>query len=234
MLDFDSFRLAASTGSLEAEPRARTHADLLEFRMDLATDPLADLRAYDGDLDLLVTNRPTWEGGEREEGPERREELVAAVSNPAVAAVDLELRALENPDQLVDLAPVLDAARDRDREIVVSVHDFDHAPSRKTLVDFAHRGCQFGTLAKLAVTPESPDEVLDLLQATRDLSREGRQVATMAMGEIGAHTRAIAPLYGSKLGYAPVDPAEATAPGQFDLETLSGLLETFGVRGARI
>ena len=47
----------------------------------------------------------------------------------------------------------------------------------------------------------------------------------MAMGEAGRHSRAVAPLYGSRIGYAPVDPAEATAPGQFDLTTLTELIE---------
>ncbi|MFP4529864.1 MAG: type I 3-dehydroquinate dehydratase [Halodesulfurarchaeum sp.] len=234
MVDFDSFRLAASTASLDAEPRARSHADLLEFRMDMAEAPLEALAAYDGTLDVLVTNRPEWEGGNREDGPERREELLEALTSPAVGAVDLELRALEDPRQVTDMAPVLDAARERDIPIVVSIHDYDHAPSRKTLVDFAHRGCQFGTLAKIAVTPGTHEAILELLQATHDLTQEGRTVATMAMGELGAHTRAIAPLYGSKLGYAPVDPAAATAPGQFDLETLASLLETFDVRANRI
>ena len=225
----ESFRLVASTPTLEDEPRARAHADLLEFRMDLAADPLAALAAYDGDLDVLVTNRPTWEGGEREEGPGRREELLEALEYEAVTAVDLELRALEYPDQKTDLAPVLDAARAGDHEIVVSVHDFERTPSRRTLVDFVHRGCQYGTLSKLATTPETPADVLRLLKATWDLSHEGRTVASMAMGELGAHSRAIAPLYGSALSYAPVDPAAATAPGQFGLDTLADLLSAFGI-----
>jgi 3-dehydroquinate dehydratase-1 len=50
----------------------------------------------------------------------------------------------------------------------------------------------------------------------------------MAMGEAGRHTRAVAPLYGSKIGYAPVDPADATAPGQYDLPTLAALIERLG------
>ena len=226
----ESFRLVASTPTLSAEPRARAHADLLEFRMDLAADPLAELDDYDGALDVLVTNRPAWEGGEREEGPGRREELLDALDHPAVTAVDLELRALEYPDQKTDLAPVLDAARAQDSDIVVSVHDFERTPSRRTLVDFVHRGCQYGTLSKLATTPETPSDVLRLLKATWDLSHEGRTVASMAMGELGAHSRAVAGLYGSALAYAPVDADQATAPGQFDLETLADLLAVFGVR----
>jgi 3-dehydroquinate dehydratase-1 len=47
----------------------------------------------------------------------------------------------------------------------------------------------------------------------------------MAMGEAGRHSRAVAPLYGSKIGYAPVRPENATAPGQYDLETLRELID---------
>jgi 3-dehydroquinate dehydratase-1 len=45
------------------------------------------------------------------------------------------------------------------------------------------------------------------------------------MGEAGRHSRAVAPLYGSRIAYAPVDPDRATAPGQFDLATLSDLVD---------
>ncbi len=228
-MDFDSFQLVASTPDLSEEPAARPHADVLEFRMDLAADPLAQLQAYEGDLDILVTNRPAWEGGDREEGPDRRDELLEALEYSSVSAVDLELRALEYPDKLVDLSPVREAAAAADISIVVSKHDFERTPSRQTLVDFAHRGCQYGSIAKLAVTPTELDDVLTLLQATLDLTREGRTVATMAMGASGSHSRAIAPIYGSKLGYAPV--SEATAPGQLDLQTLASLVDTFGGGG---
>jgi 3-dehydroquinate dehydratase-1 len=230
MAPFESFQLVASTASLSVEPEARETADLLEFRMDMADSPVEALAAYDGELPILVTNRPEWEGGERVDDPGRREELLAALDVPAVAAVDLELRALEYPERKTDVQPVLDAAEAADIPVVTSVHDFDRTPCRRTLVDFVHRGCQHGSLAKLAVTPERPEDVLDLLGVTLDVTREGRTVATMAMGELGAHSRAMAPLYGSKLSYAPVSTGESTAPGQFDLETLDGLLTALGAR----
>ena len=90
-LSFEAFVLAASTADLAEEPAAREHADCVEFRMDLAeADPLDALAAYEGDLPLLVTNRPEWEGGEAaDEG--RIADLVAAVEHEAVAAVDIEL-----------------------------------------------------------------------------------------------------------------------------------------------
>ncbi|MFC6730537.1 type I 3-dehydroquinate dehydratase, partial [Natronoarchaeum mannanilyticum] len=39
------------------------------------------------------------------------------------------------------------------------------------------------------------------------------------------HSRAVAPLYGSRIAYAPVDAEDATAPGQYDLATLRELVE---------
>jgi 3-dehydroquinate dehydratase-1 len=64
-----------------------------------------------------------------------------------------------------------------------------------------------------------------VLSATHRAVESGWTVATMAMGEPGQHTRAVAPVYGSKIGYAPVEPEGATAPGQYDLQTLRRLVD---------
>ena len=90
---FEEFVLTASTADLAEEPRAREDADAVEFRLDLAGDPLAQLDGYDGDLPLLVTNRASWEGGEAE-GLGRYDALSTAVGHDAVEAVDVELAAL--------------------------------------------------------------------------------------------------------------------------------------------
>jgi 3-dehydroquinate dehydratase-1 len=77
----------------------------------------------------------------------------------------------------------------------------------------------------LAGTAETIGDALDLLSNTHERTASGDAVATMAMGEAGRHTRAVAPVYGSKIGYAPVDPDRATAPGQYDLATLRTLID---------
>jgi len=46
----------------------------------------------------------------------------------------------------------------------------------------------------------------------------------MCMGAAGRHSQAVAPLYGSRIGYAPVDPANTTALGKYDLATLRTLV----------
>ena len=219
-LSFEEFVLAAATADLSAEPAARKHADCVEFRMDLAGDPLDALSGYDGELPLLVTNRPEWEGGEAADDG-RVDDLVAAVEHEAVAAVDVELHEVAGGDGL----DVVEAARESGVAVVVSVHDFEGTPPRSELRRLVERASEYGDVAKLAVTAESPDDTLALLAVTRAHAAAGRTLATMAMGEVGRHTRVVAPLYGSRIGYAPVDPSRATAPGQYGLAALSRLVE---------
>ncbi|WP_049947750.1 type I 3-dehydroquinate dehydratase [Candidatus Halobonum tyrrellensis] len=227
-MEFDEFRLAASTADLSEEPAAREHADCVEFRMDLADAPLDALAAYDGSLPLLVTNRPRWEGGEtRPDG--RLDALAAAVDHKAVAAVDVELATLrgrptgENDASVADL---VGRAREAGVTVVASVHDFAATPDPRTLDALSAAAARAGDVGKLAVTASDRDDALALLSATHRATRRGERVATMAMGEAGRHTRAVAPVYGSRIGYAPVRPEAATAPGQYDLATLRELVES--------
>ncbi len=219
-MHFDSFVLTAATHTLEDEPAARAHADALEFRMDLAKQPQAALKEYNGELPLLVTNRAKWEGGEADEEG-RLEALSTATESESVEAIDVELASIQ--DGSAD--NLLETARERDVAVVASAHDFAGTPSRAEMRELLSAGVEYADVGKLAVTATSLEETLSLLSVTRELSKEGKTVATMAMGAVGSHTRVVAPVYGSKIGYAPVDPANATAPGQYDLETLATLIE---------
>jgi len=223
-MDFSDFRLLAAGADLSAEPAARTDADGIELRMDFADDPLAQLEAYSGELPVLVTNRVAWEGGEAADTARRLDALESALEHDAVTAVDLELAALTGEGDH-DAGRVADHARDHGAAVVVSTHDFDATPGQDAIADRLRRACEYGDVGKMASTANSPDDVLAMLGATRELTAAGERVATMCMGEAGRHSRAVAPLYGSRIGYAPVDPAAATAPGQYDLATLRSLVE---------
>ena len=223
---FDSFTLVAATADLDDERAARGVADLVEFRMDLAADPVEQLAAYGGELPLLVTNRPAWEGGEADGSSEaaeaaRLETLDAAIGNDAVEAVDIELAALRRSERAVAVAA---AAESQEVDVVVSVHDFAGTPSERAMASLLSAAASAGDVGKLAVTAAGRDDALALLSATNAVDAAGERVATMAMGEAGRHTRAVAPVYGSKIGYAPVHAEDATAPGQYDLETLAELV----------
>lgn len=220
-MEFTEFTLAASTNRLADEPAAREHADCLEFRMDLAATPLEALDDYDGTLSVLATNRAEWEGGEAADDDARLDALCEAVAHDAVEAVDIELESMLGGDG----KRVRDAARDADASVVVSVHDFEGTPLRQDMRGLLGNAVEYGDVGKLAVTAQDRQDALDLLTVTHEYAMADEPVATMAMGEAGRHTRAVAPVYGSKIGYAPVRAADATAPGQYDLETLRTLVD---------
>ena len=223
-MDFSSFCLLAAGSDLSMEPGARDHADGPEFRMDDAEGPLAPRSSDGGGARILVTNRVAWEGGEAPDSAGRLDALARAVEHDAVGAVDIELAALEGEGDH-DATRVAAHARDHGASVVVSTHDFESTPDREAIADRLGRACDHGDVGKMAATAHSSDDVLAMLGATRELTNADERVATMCMGEAGRHSRVVAPIYGSKIGYAPVDPEAATAPGQYDLATLRSLIE---------
>jgi len=220
-MDFESFVLAASTGDLTDEPAAREHADAIEFRMDLADDPVVALEDYDGVLPIIATNRAASEGGEADEDG-RLDALEAAAAMDAVAAIDVELASITDGDG----ESTVETARRQGAHTIASVHDFTGTPPASELREFGSLAGDVADVAKIAVTARDVGDVLRLLSVTRELTVDGDRVATMAMGEPGRHSRVITPLYGSRIGYAPVREERATAPGQFDLETFRTVFET--------
>jgi 3-dehydroquinate dehydratase-1 len=218
-MQFSDFVLAASVSDLAGEREAREHADAVEFRMDLAAEPLSALEEYDGDLPVIATNRSASEGGEADEDG-RVDALSEAAGLDTVDAIDVELAALTDGDA----AEALAAARTSDTATIVSAHDFEGTPSLSEMASTLGEACSLGDVGKLAVTATHRGDALDLLRVTHEYSAAGHTVATVAMGELGRHTRCVAPLYGSRVGYAPLDESDATAPGQYDVATLRRLV----------
>ena len=217
--------LAASTADLSDAAAASRYADALEFRLDLASE---GVDALDTDLELpvLVTNRVETEGGNVPPTTDRLDALCRALERPAVEGVDIELSTLRAGRG----KRVVEHARENDVAVVVSTHDFERTPDRSRLRELLTAADQWADVAKLAVTATDGADVLDLLAVTLEATRDGRPVATMAMGEAGRHSRVVAPLYGSRIGYAPLDSEQATAPGQYDLETFRRLYDELSSR----
>ena len=218
-MNFETFVLAAAVSDLGVT--VPEEADALEFRMDLAEDPLGQLDSANPPVPVIATNRTVREGGGATEDG-RLDLLERAVTQAAVGAVDVELASIQSGAA----QSLLERAREHDVSIIASWHDFDGTPSRDRFRARLRVAAEAGDVGKAAVTADSVEDVLLLLAITHELTRAGFRVATMSMGAIGRHSRVIAPLYGSRIGYAPIDPADATAPGQFDLETMASLVST--------
>lgn len=142
-MDFDSFVLAASTADLTEEPAARENADAIEFRLDLAEEPLDALVAYDGDLPIIATNRIEWEGGDATDTPERLETLRVAAEHPMVEAIDVELSAIAAGNGL----ETIEHAREHGVCVIVSIHDFEESPAGPKWSASSRRRASMGMLA---------------------------------------------------------------------------------------
>jgi 3-dehydroquinate dehydratase I len=190
-------------------------ADILELRIDMISeDPhkiLKNLKELG--LPVIITNRMKKEGGAWAGSEIRRiRELVSLI--PYADAVDIELCA-PNRDMVVK------KAKNSGKKIIISAHDFQSTPDLKTMAESIQGSFDAGAdIAKLAVMPHSLDDVLHLLEVT--LHSSGA-VCTIAMGEIGKHSRAISPLYGSVMTYGYVD--IPVAPGQLRVDELKYMLK---------
>lgn len=214
----DGFALAATTNDLTREPKARDTADILEFRMDSAEDPIEQLAEYDGSLPILATNRSRWFGGEAADRG-RLDQLMAAAEFDVVEMVDVELETARGMEW------VLEEFREQDVELVISFHEFEETPDQETLDAIIEECNRYGDIAKVATYAADRDDCLRILRAIETATRNGIRAAGIAMGELGSHTRVIGPLYGSKLGYAPLESdASEYAPGQIPLHRLHSLV----------
>jgi 3-dehydroquinate dehydratase I len=220
----------ASVGDVVAQASAAAHggADIIEWRVDLFGDhaPAAvveALRAISdaaGAVPLLVTFRTAAEGGSAIEPDAYAALYRTAIASGLVAAVDVEVAFDEDAGDAV-----MDAADAAGVAVVGSFHDFAGTPSAGALVARCEsmwaRGCD---VAKVAVMPKTPEDVLTLLAASSALSvlRPGRPVIAIAMGGLGVVTRLAGQVFGSCATFATT--GDASAPGQMPVNELRPVL----------
>jgi 3-dehydroquinate dehydratase-1 len=209
--------IVAAIGDMPAESAKQAKklgSDILELRIDLlkvdARAALHDIR--ETGLPVIITNRMKQEGGAWQGSEEERISTLISLL-PKADAVDIELCARER-----DM--VVKKARDTGKTVIISTHDFQKTPDSDAMIEIISDSIAAGAdIAKLAVTPTSLEDILRLLDIT--LHTEGN-VCVIAMGDMGRHSRVVAPLYGSVMTYGYV--GKATAPGQLRVDELRHIL----------
>lgn len=192
-------------------------ADILEIRLDLlgikdtrsALELLTALKA-EVNLPCIATNRLPIDGGKWEGAEEERIQILLDLL-PFVDAVDVELAA-----PVVSKKKLITSAHELDKKVIISHHDFTCTPSMEEIRNILGMAWRCGgDIAKFAAKANSPADTINLLQLTYEATRP---VCMIAMGDLGKHTRVIAPFYGSVLTYGSV--GEAVAPGQLSIAEL--------------
>lgn len=204
--------------------------DLLEWRIDFFAG-IGDvprvlaaarrLRERAGGIPLLLTRRNVSEGGQ----PLAVDEAAvlamyaAAIESGDIDAIDYELSNAE-----ADLLRLRELSRRHGVAMVVSYHNFQLTPDVDTLVGKFEQAERLGAdVAKVAVMPQSPTDVLRLLEATwRATQSTTVPLVSMSMGALGAVSRVMGWQYGSSATFAVGK--GSSAPGQVAVEELRALL----------
>ena len=204
------------TGSTMAELRAardaaarpdgsgadRSSADMVELRLDGVADLDVAGALAGRTVPVVVTCRPTWEGGRFDGAEDTRRKVLADALALGAEFVDVEWRA--GWDDLI--------ASTAGRRIVLSNHDFTGAPA-----DLAarHRAMR-GTGAEVVKLAAAVTRLSDTL-ALRPLASDGASIV-IGMGAAGVATRLLAAHFGSRWTYA----GHGVAPGQFPASVMVG------------
>jgi 3-dehydroquinate dehydratase-1 len=223
----------------EAGAAAAQRPDLLEWRVDYyegiarAADVIAvagRIKQQSGGLPLLFTRRAAAEGGEP---VALSDDQVAELYASVCAAGVVDLVDVEMAFDARHVATVARSARAHGPVLVLSFHDFQRTPALEQLLARFRQAHALGAdVAKIAVMPHTPGDVLTLLQATWQASRElPIPVAGMAMGPLGAVSRVGGGEFGSALTFAMGQ--NASAPGQLPMADLRAALDALRRASAR-
>ncbi len=223
-------RIVAADVADLAEWRSDGYEDVFSFEKMQETGQA--LREILGDVPLLFTFRTSKEGGERRREAVRLEDYVrlnlTAAQSGLFDLLDVEL---STGDETV--RQLLDAAHECGVRCIVSSHDFARTPPEEEIVDRLKKMQDLGAdLPKIAVMPKNNDDVMTLLDATREMTYNyaEKPVITMSMGELGVLSRLMGELYGSAVTFGTV--GKSSAPGQIDAVSLKEMLELIhGSRG---
>ena len=216
----------------------RCGADVVELRLDLfkpeereATRVKAFVEALreEAKAGVILTNRSASEGGKFEGSEEERLSLLKEALEASEAdAVDVEYFA--DPRKRAEIVAL---SRKLNATVIFSFHDFAGMPDAAELEHLALKMHAEGAdIAKIAVTPETAEDALKLLELTLKLkaSKASRKagekgVAFIGMGSVGRHLRVLAPIYGSALTYGFLEGEESVAPGQLSISELRSMID---------
>ena len=216
----------------QAEEICNLEADIVEWRVDFYDDVMdipkvlaltTKLGVILKEKPILFTFRTKAEGGEKEISEEDYIILIKEViKQNIVGAVDVEL--FKNENILEDIVAF---ARDYDVKVIASNHDFEKTPDKEEIKRrLKLMKAKGANVSKMAVMPNSTEDVLTLLEATDELHREEKDmvIVTMSLGSMGLISRLGGGVFGSTMTFGARNELGASAPGQIETGKLKNIL----------
>lgn len=209
---------------------SQSRADMIEWRVDVfeqfsdcnaVREVLGAVAPVLGEKLFLYTFRSKKQGGEAMADAETLANLYElAAESGCVDLVDLEYFEEERPLRKIR------ALQSKGVHVVASHHDFEETPGKEVMKMLLEKMCAGGAdIVKLAVMPQSKEDVLALLSVTAEFHRENPEtpVITMSMGRLGNISRLCGETFGSCVTFGAHE--KPSAPGQYEMGTLFDILD---------
>lgn len=204
--------------------------DLVEFRIDYLSgvkekaayaEALSCVHSALGEIPLLCTFRTQAEGGEKAVTEAEYEEILSCcLESGTVDFIDVEIERSEALFQRIRKK-----AAGKQVCLIASNHDFTKTPSGDEMLRMLLKMERAGAdIAKIAVMPESREDVLTLLKTSSDAKACMKiPFIAISMGKMGGLSRIAGETFGSCITFGTV--GSASAPGQIDAGMLREVLE---------
>ena len=205
-------------------------ADVVEWRVDWfeevknyesVENAAKQLRDILGETPILFTFRTAKEGGERTIELDEYVELNEKIAKSGyVDIVDVEAFTGETY-----VEKMIKTAHEWGVKVIASNHDFRKTLPKEELITRMRKMQELGAdIPKIAVMPQSTEDLLALLSATEEMRRcyADRPVITMSMAGTGVLSRMCGEVFGSALTFGAA--GKVSAPGQIDVEDLRMVL----------
>lgn len=215
----------------EANYLKNLDADIVEWRVDFfehVTDiekvkqALKEIRKVLNCKPIIFTFRSKREGGEKEISSEFYFELnKTAAETKVVDIIDIELFNEEK-----DINKLVETAHLNDIAVIISNHDFDKTPAKEEIISRIRKSKELGgDIPKIAVMPNSVEDVITLLDATRIVKEQYIEgpIITMSMAGKGVISRVSGELFGSALTFGAAK--KVSASGQISVVDLRNIIE---------
>ena len=206
--------------------------DLVEFRADYyefvkdqtkVIDLLTKVRKI-YNKPLLFTLRTKQEGGVSHIDADYYFKLnKTVIESRLIDLIDIEFFS-----QADEAAYTVNLAGKNNIATILSSHDFLKTPPKGEIFKRVKKMMELGDIAKIAVMPNSEEDVLTLLSAALKLKNEKKgPFIAISMGPLGIISRISCELFGSCMTYASYK--QPSAPGQIDVALIKEVLKTIHI-----
>lgn len=214
----------------EVKRLVENNAEIIEWRVDAfegvkslnaVREVLSEIAPLIKETVLVFTFRSKEQGGQCSLDSESIYDLhQVAAESKVVDFIDMEYFYTENADAEIKALHKMGA------KVITSHHDFHETPPAGVLFmlmdQMKHSNAD---IVKLAVMPQSADDVLRLLSETNHFHRRypDQPLVTMSMGKLGAVSRICGEVFGSCVTFGVGK--NASAPGQIEMAKLEEILQ---------